>query len=338
MHPNMITTTDYPAAIIGTVGSPPVIDGRARFREIFCQLLVAASDDQNPIGECDDFLLRLNDEPVPIEPPQPLPTLTTRFQILIVPGFLNECFASIGLPFEEAIQSLNDQQVESKLLMVSGRSSSDANAVYIAEKISELRLAADEYLVIIGHSKGAVDTMHALVNFPETSRRVGAVISVSGAINGTPLVDHLDDIYFDLTRNFLPSGCDEGDEGALDSLRPTTRLSWIAANPLPGPARYFSLAAFSRREYINTLLKPGYDRLHIYSPRNDGILLSTDQIIPGSTLLGYANSDHWSVALPLDKKNRLISATIQAPNQFPRNILLQAMLFYVAEKLETSKK
>jgi hypothetical protein len=255
-----------------------------------------------------------------------------------VPGFLNECFASIALPFEEAIQSLNDQQVKSKVLMVGGRSSSDANAVYIAEKISELKLAEDEYLVVIGHSKGAVDTMHALVNFPETSRRVGAVISVAGAINGTPLVDHLDDIYFNLTRNFLPISCSGGDEGALDSLRPATRLSWTAANPLPGSTRYFSLATFSRREQINTLLKPGYDRLQIYSPRNDGMLLSTDQIIPGSTLLGYANSDHWSVALPLDKKNRLIAATIQAPDQFPRIILLQAMLLYVAEILDISKE
>ncbi|MGD9309595.1 MAG: hypothetical protein PVG51_10680 [Desulfosarcina sp.] len=331
-------TTDSPAAIIRTVGSPPVTDGRARFREIFCQLLLAESNDQSPIGDCEDFLFKLNDEPLSIEPPQPLPKLTTRFQILIVPGFLNECFASIALPFEEAIQSINDQLVESELIMVSGRSSSDVNAVYIAEKISELDLAVDEYLVIIGHSKGAVDTMHSLVNFPEASRRVSAVISVAGAINGTPLVDNLDEIYFNLAQNYLPSSCDEGDKGALNSLRPATRLSWMAANPLPGSTRYFSLATFSRREQINTLLKPGYDQLQIYSPRNDGILLSTDQLIPGSTLLGYANSDHWSVALPLDKKNRLISATIQAPNPFPRKILLQAMLLYVAEILETSNQ
>ena len=127
--------TDYPAATIRTVGSPPVIDGRARFREIFCQLLVAESDDQSPIGECEEFLFRLNDEPLPAEPHQPLPILTTRFRLLIVPGFLYECFSSVALPFEEAILSLNDQQVESEVIMVSGRSSSDANAVYIAEDL-----------------------------------------------------------------------------------------------------------------------------------------------------------------------------------------------------------
>jgi hypothetical protein len=331
-------TTDYPAAIIRTVGSPSVIDGRARFREIFCQLLVEDSDYQSPVGECEDFLLKLNDEPATGESPQTLPKFTTRLRIMIVPGFLNECFASIALPFEEAIRSLNHQQVKSEVLMISGRSSSDANAVDIVKKISGLNLASDEYLLIIGYSKGAVDILHSLVNFPEAFRHVAAVISVAGAINGTPLVDQLDEIYFDLTRHFLPNSCDEGDKGALNSLRPATRLSWIAANPLPGSVRYFSLAAFTRREHINTLLKTGYDRLQIISPRNDGLLLSTDQIIPGSTLLGYANSDHWSVALPLDQKNRVISATIQAPKQFPRNILLQAILFYVAEVLERSRQ
>jgi hypothetical protein len=40
-----------------------------------------------------------------------------------------------------------------------------------------------------------------------------------------------------------------------------------------------------------------------YSPRNDGLLLIYDQIIPGGTLLGYANADHWSVALSLENKN-----------------------------------
>lgn len=106
-------TTDYPAAIIRTVESPSVIDGRARFREIFCQLVKAESDDQRPSGKCEAFLFKLSDEPAPVEPPQPLPRFTTRFRIMIVPGFPNECFASIALPFEEAIRSLNDQQVRS---------------------------------------------------------------------------------------------------------------------------------------------------------------------------------------------------------------------------------
>ncbi|MBC2712078.1 MAG: hypothetical protein HGJ94_14170 [Desulfosarcina sp.] len=255
-----------------------------------------------------------------------------------MPGFLNECFANIALPFEDAIPSLNERGLKIDEMVVSGRSSSDANAIYIAETIENLDLDEDEKLVLVGHSKGVVDILHFLVNFPQASRRVAAVVSVAGAINGSPLVAKMDDIYADLARYFLPSRCNTGDDGALNSLQPAVSLSWLAANPLPESVQYFSLAAFTKRDNINTLLKTGYDLLWSYSPRNDGLLLITDQIIPGGTLLGYANADHLSIVLPLENKNLLISETIQAPQKFPRNVLLQALLAYVAEAFEPKQE
>jgi predicted alpha/beta hydrolase family esterase len=80
-------------------------------------------------------------------------------------------------------------------MVVSGRSSSDANAVYIAETIVNLNLAEDEKLVLVGHSKGAVDILHCLVNFPQAVRHVAAVVSVAGAINGSPMAFKLKTIF-----------------------------------------------------------------------------------------------------------------------------------------------
>ena len=330
------TTTDYPAAVLYAVGTPPVIDGRARFREIFCGLLAAEPEYNAPDSVCDDFLLRFNDEPLPDENPRPVPNLTTRYRVLVVPGFLNECFASIALPFEDAIRSLNERGFQIDQMVVSGRSSSDANAAHLAEAIHNLDLGKDEKLVLVGHSKGAVDILHCLVNFPQAVQHVAAVVSVAGAINGSPLAAKMKTIYNGLIWKWLPGECDTGDDGALNSLRPAIRLNWMTANPLPESVRFFSLAAFTKREHINTLLKVGYDRLKILSPRNDGLLLSTDQLIPGGTLLGYANADHWSVALSLENKNFLMSKTIRAPQPFPRSVLLRALLLYVTEALESN--
>ncbi len=331
-------TTDYPAAVLYALGTPPVIDGRARFREIFCRLLAAEPKYTRVDGACDNFLLRLNDEPLPDEIPRPMPNLSTRYRVMVVPGFLNECFASIALPFEDAIPSLNERGFKIDELVVSGRSSSDANAVYIAEAINNLDLGEDEKLLFIGHSKGAVDILHCLAKFPPAARRVAAVVSVAGAINGSPLATKMKRIYTGLAWNLLPTECDTGDDGALNSLQPAIRLNWMAANPLPGSVRYFSLAAVTNRDHVNTLLKTGYELLGTYSPRNDGLLLIVDQLIPGGTLLGYANADHWSVALPLENKNFLISETIRAPQPFPRSVLLQALLLYVAEALESNQE
>ena len=331
-------STDYPAAVLYAIGTPSVIDGRARFREIFCQFLVSDPDFQGPDGACDNFLLRLNDEPSPKGTPLPLPNQSKRYRIMIVPGFLNECFADIVLPFEDTLQPLKEHGFKIDELLVSGYSGSDFNAKYIAETIEKLNLDENEKLVLIGHSKGAVDLLHFLVNYPKMSRHVAAVVSVAGAINGSRLAVKADNLYTDLALDILSDQCDTTDDDALNSLRPAVRLSWLAANPLPESVHYFSLAAFTKRDNINTFLKNGYDHLSVYSPRNDGQILIVDQIIPGGTLLGYANVDHWSVALPLENNNFIISETIQAQQKFPRKVLLQAILAYVAEALDPKQE
>ncbi|MBW1802494.1 MAG: hypothetical protein JRJ85_17400 [Deltaproteobacteria bacterium] len=331
-------TTEFPALVLYAVGAPPATDGRARFRDIFCRLLAADPGYQGQAGSCENFLLRFNDEPLPGDIPQPPPGQSTRYRVMVVPGLFNECFADTALPFEKARESLNDHRFKIDELVVSGRSSSDSNADYIAAKIDNLELDQDERLVLIGHSKGAVDILHYLINYPKASQRVAAVVSVAGAINGSPLAAKGADIYTGLARYFFFGQCDTGDDGAINSLRPAVRMSWLAANPLPESVRYFSLAACTRRDNINMVLKTGYDLLWIYSPRNDGLLLISDQIIPGGTLLGYANADHWSVVLPLENKNLLISKTVQAPQKFPRKVLLQAILVYVAETLESKQE
>jgi len=286
--------------------------------------------------QCEDFLLRLSDESPLEKNPEPLAFSGTRYRILIVPGLFNECFADIALPFEASIEHLRDRGYKIDQLVVSGRSSSDQNAVHIAEVIGNLKLESDEALVLVGHSKGALDILHFLINYPELARQVVAVVSVAGAINGSPLAEKYGSIYTNLAKKIPLSLCDPGDGGAIDSLRYSTNLSWLDANPLPDSVAFFSLVAFTKRENINLLLRNWYDTLAVFSIRNDGLLLSADQIIPGSILLGYANVDHWSVALPLEKS--LISDTVQMPERFPREILLRAVLVYVAEILNRKQE
>lgn len=323
---------DFPGTHLHPISSPPAVDGRKRFREIFCRLLAEVPEYQTEADHCEDYLLRLSDESPLDNDPKSLTPSDTLYRILLVPGLFNECFTSFALPFEASIESLRDRGFRIDQLVVSGRSSSDRNAAQIAEVIGNINLESDEALVLVGHSKGAVDILHFLVNHPEQARKVVAVVSVAGAINGSPLAKKFSSIYNNLARIIPLSSCDPGDGGAIDSLRYSTRLSWLNANPLPDSVAFFSLVAFTRRENINLLIRTGYDTLAVFNPRNDGLLLSADQIIPGATLLGYANADHWSVALPLEKS--WISDTVQMPKRFPREILLQAIIFYVAEVLD----
>ena len=293
-------STDFPAWVLSAVGTPPVSDGRVRFREIFCQLLAEEPGYQDPSIPCKNFLLQLNYEPLPDGTPNPVPTRNPdfRYRVLVVPGFLNECFAGIALPFEDAIKTLNKNGFKIEALVVSGRSSSESNAQFIAETIENLDLVEDEKLLIVGHSKGAVDILHFLVQYPQASSRIAAVVSVAGAVNGSPLADRYSGSSYDNWFARLSFGrCRPGDGGVLDSLSRTQQFQWLATHPLPQHVRYYSLGAFARYENVQLHQRITYKLLEPIEPLNDGQLLYFDQIIPGATLLGYVNADHWTVAV-----------------------------------------
>ena len=79
-------------------------------------------------------------------------------------------------------------------------------------------------------------------------------------------------------------------------------------------------------------LRPFAAALARIDPRNDGQLLFRDQVIPGSTILGYANADHWAVAVPIEEKNWATATFVTRHNYFPRDDLTEAIVLYVAEQ------
>ena len=88
-------------------------------------------------------------------------------------------------------------------------------------------------LVLIGYSKGATDILEAIVIYPEIRARIAAVISVAGAIGGSPVADQVSQKKLELLEQWPGAECSEGDGGALESMRPATRQAWLAENPLP---------------------------------------------------------------------------------------------------------
>ena len=60
-----------------------------------------------------------------------------------------------------------------------------------------------------------------------------------------------------------------------------------------------------------------------------------DQIMPGSTLVGYLNADHWAVAVPISRTHPMIRSMFVTQNAYPREALLEALLRFVEEDLET---
>ena len=317
--------------VLTYAGAPPIIDGRARFRQLVCASAAQhGSSRRVEHPDCNDILWRLDDEQ-PAQSSEPaLPAALPEMRVLIVPGAFEECYPAFGMPFEEAAAALAHPGSLIGYVRASGRGSADRNAAEIAETVVRLPENGAAPIVLLGYSKGIVDVLHFLVEFPQAAQRVAAVVSVAGPVNGSPLADWLSGAYAEAFSGMPLPNCPPMDGGVLESLRRERQMQWLASNPLPRRIRYFSLAAFTRRGNIHPLMLFTYDLLALIDPRNDGYVLWTDQVIPGSTLLGYADLDHYDVALPVRERLNFGGQKSRGPE---REILLEAILLTVSEEL-----
>ena len=63
-----------------------------------------------------------------------------------------------------------------------------------------------------------------------------------------------------------------------------------------------------------------------------------DQVIPGSTLVGYLNADHWALAVPIARTHSTIASLFVTQNAYPREALLEALLRFVEEDLADARR
>jgi hypothetical protein len=193
-------------------------------------------------------------------------------------------------------------------------------------------------LVLIGYSKGAADILEAVVSYPEIRSRIAAVVSAAGAVGGSPLANDVTQSQLELLTHWPDAECTTGDGGAIESLRPATRKAWLAQNPLPHDFPYYSLVTYPNPDRISAVLGSSYNKLSKVDARNDSQLIFYDQVIPGSSILGYLNADHWALTVPIARSHTTIGSMFVDQNDYPREALLEAILRFVEEELETSGK
>ena len=324
---------DTPAQTMTYAGAPPISDQRPRFREIFCGLVSENSEAQRRQIKCEDYLWRLNDEQQGGRLSHPLPVHDSSLRIILVTGAFAECFPKMGKPYQDAAARLEKFGYRIDTIVVGGRSSSSYNAAMIAKTVDGLELEATERLILLGYSKGATDILHFLVDYPEHAKKVTAVLSVAGVINGTPLADKFSETYEKWFKNTSIKACQPGDGGVLTSLKRSVQFPWLAVNPLPQNVRYYSIVAFTNRKNVQPGLLFTYDFLRTVDPRNDGQVIFYDQVIPGGSLLGYVNLDHWAIAVPVKEKTASSAWQVAATHPHVRALLFEAMILFLVEKL-----
>ena len=334
--PETRTASIAPSMLVA-VARAGVADGRGRFREIYC----AVRDDhgrQLPFDRpCDGdaALWRMPSEPPPTGRSVALGRSTMGLTVVMVPGLLAECFRDESTEFGDARANLEAWGYHTDYIQTLGRQPSEVNATIIRDAIRAM--PPHTRVVLVTHSKGTVDSLVALSAYPDLADKVVALVSVAGAVNGSPLSDHTPGWLADIMASTRILACEQGKgEETAASLRPSVRLAWFKTHAWPRSVRTYSLPAFALPENMSAELVPFYNDLAQTDPLNDGLVVASDAIVPRSTLLGYANADHVAVAMPFDASKSLFAATLMTHNDYPRAVLLEAAIRYVEEDLRAA--
>jgi hypothetical protein len=328
---------DTPPLVLVPASQAGVDDKRGRFREIFCAVLEQHGSTLPDYRPCEDALTKVGDEPD--GPGRQVELGASRRQLVavIVPGIGWDCFVDWLDPGQTTRHHVRQFGYDLHVVKVDALSGTTTNARQIRDEI--IAMGEEEEnprLVLIGYSKGAPDILEAIVSYPEIHSRIAAVISAAGAVGGSPLANDATQSQLELLRHWPDARCVTGDGGAVESLRPAIRKAWLAQNPLPRNIPYYSLVTYPHPERISSILGSSYNKLSKVDARNDSQLLFYDQVIPGSTLIGYVNADHWALSVPIARTHSTIGFLFADKNDYPREALLESILRFVEEELETS--
>lgn len=312
-----------------------MVDARGRFREVFCAVLADHGADMPDYRPCEQALTLVAPEDGASGRPVSMGASQSDYLFLLVPGLGWECFEAWLDHDNSGKAHVAQFGYEIQMVPVDGLSGTEHNARQIRDFVADLPPElAQRPIVLMGYSKGAPDILTAVVEYPELRSRVAAVISLAGSVSGSPLADDATQGQANLLTKVPGSECDEGDGGAVESLKPAVRKQWLAENPLPDGIRYYSVVTYPEPERISWGLQKSYRLLSGVDARNDTQVLIYDQMVPGSTLLAFVNADHWAIAVPVARGHSFVGSTFVNRNDYPRELLLESLMRFVEEDLE----
>jgi len=313
-----------PPSVLVAARDAGVRDLRGAYRAAVCRRLSPEA------SACEDVLLRLAGESAATSAPPAAPDLAQRYRIAFVPGLFAECFAEFARPFSDVQQDLRASGFAVDYFQVSGRGTVAENAGRLAAHFAGLDSDARP-IIVFAYSKGLVDVLEFAVRFPDAAQRIAAVVAVAGAANGSPLADDAQAAYRDYGATFPLSGCAAGTGEEVSELRRDVRLEWWRQHGEAVTVPVFALVAAPRPDHVSLATRATYRWLAQIDPRNDGRLLWHDQIPPRSYLLGYANADHSSIAVPVAQAFPSVAFLFR--DDVPRTALIEAAIEVVAGTL-----
>jgi len=300
-------------------------DQSSAFADVFCSLLdTEKRPDGTSWGKCSQWLDGANPHPATL----PL-QIDNTYRYLLIAGFGSDCLSGPHATFVDSMGHLKSvHSYVAETLPVSAFGSSEFNAKQIASYLNAQFATDQRKYIVLGYSKGTSDLEVALANEPAVKDKVAALVTLSGVVQGSRLIDLP---HFTSSEKARASAitCTAGDGGGLKSMSPEIRQAFLAAHPNPLVPTY-SVAAYSREQDTSKVLLPFWTDLSQYGKAEDSQMLAAEAVYPRGNYLGLLTRDHWAIAIPFEP-SVLVDKT-----DFPRPQLFEAILRFITADLKSA--
>lgn len=129
----------------------------------------------NGLGDVSKYFLGVTDESQSTEPTTQKPTShrliasANALPTIIVPGLSGDTASAIVGPFMCARKEMAVQGYDTEVVWLNGRTGCDDNAQTLRDRVISIADVYQSKLNLVGYSKGCADSMHMLVNHPQTT-------------------------------------------------------------------------------------------------------------------------------------------------------------------------
>ena len=303
-------------------------DDSEAFSAVFCTVLEREHPDAGPWGPCSQYIEDPADGRVPLR------SIPRAYHVAIVSGVMSVCGGD-STAFREGREHLRAAHGISVDLIPAPEGSSEANGKDIAKFLKESYRRDGRKFILLGYSKGAPDILQGVADDPDAQAAVAALITVAGAIGGSPIADVMPAKAQQWIQAISMGQCKGDLYSAFRSLRRDVRRKFLSEHPDPGFPVY-SISAVSSKAQTSKVLLEGWMLLSIYGQPEDSQLLESDTQFPGGHILGAVHADHMAVAIPYENSTDPEIKKLVNHNHFPRTTLLESLLRFVTADLALS--
>ena len=229
-------------------------------------------------------------------------SLSTEYEVLVVPTYLYKRFFSVGADMAVPRAALKKAGLTCHFVETQDDGAVEANADIVAGAI-RARAKSDRRLIILSASKSGPEVALALTKLgPAETQHVAAWINAMGALQGTPLVD--DRLFPDL--EIFMGKVDVAGTESMATPRSRRRFDSFRIPEHVLVVNYFGVPVVGS---VSFLASKSYLPLRKYGP-NDGTVLLPDMIFPGGVTLTELGSDHFMSRKPLDIVTVALTLTV----------------------------